>query len=307
MALTASKVISPPVAVTGSDYTKPERIQLRTHPDLGEKWVQERIEEDTSILGLGELDFLRSEKIQPHAGRLDLLLQDSETMRRYEVEIQLGATDPPHIIRTIEYWDIERKRYPQYDHCAVLVAEDITSRFLNILALFNGSIPFIAIQMQALRVASKLTLVFTTVVNELTRGPDDEEQDPEATPTDRNYWEQKRATKETVTIADEVLELARKLDSELSLKYNKVYIGFSHSGQPFNFMTVKPKKKFTALNTRIDRSDEIDRMIDQGGSDALEYDKSWRKYRLKLYPGDLRKHQEIIETLIRIAYDNYSN
>jgi hypothetical protein len=36
------------------------------------------------------------------AGRLDLLLQDSETNRRYEIEIQLGATDETHIIRTIE-------------------------------------------------------------------------------------------------------------------------------------------------------------------------------------------------------------
>ena len=48
---------------------------------------------------------------------------------------------------TIEYWDIERKRYPQYDHCAVLVAEDITSRFLNVVSLFYGTIPLIAIQM----------------------------------------------------------------------------------------------------------------------------------------------------------------
>jgi hypothetical protein len=230
-----------------------------------------------------------------------------KTMRRYEVEIQLGSTDPSHIIRTIEYWDIERKRYPQYDHCAVLVAEDITSRFLNVLSLFNGSIPFIAIQMQALRVANKLTLVFTTVINELTRGSDDEEQDPEATPTDRNYWEQKRATKETVAIADEVLELARKLDSELSLKYNKVYIGFSHSGQPFNFMTIKPKKKFTVLNTRVDRSDEIDRLIEQAGSEALDYDKGWRKYRIRLSKGDIKKHQDIIEKLARVAYDDYSN
>ncbi len=39
------------------------------------------------------------------AGRLDLLLQDAN-QRRYEVEIQLGATDESHIIRTIEYWDI---------------------------------------------------------------------------------------------------------------------------------------------------------------------------------------------------------
>jgi hypothetical protein len=40
---------------------------------------------------------------------VDLLLQNPETKRRYEVEIQLGATDEAHIIRTIEYWDIEKK------------------------------------------------------------------------------------------------------------------------------------------------------------------------------------------------------
>lgn len=28
---------------------------------------------------------------------------------------------------------------PPYDHCAVLVAEDITSRFLNVISLFNGT------------------------------------------------------------------------------------------------------------------------------------------------------------------------
>ncbi len=33
-----------------------------------------------------------------------------------------------------------------YDHTAVIVAEDITSRFLNVISLFNGTIPIIAIQ-----------------------------------------------------------------------------------------------------------------------------------------------------------------
>ncbi len=55
--------------------------------------------------------------------------------------MQLGATDESHIIRTSEYWDIERRKYPQYDHTAVIVAEDITSRFLNVVGLFNGFIP----------------------------------------------------------------------------------------------------------------------------------------------------------------------
>ena len=90
---------------------------------------------DPGLLGLGELEVKDVERMQPRAGRLDLLLQDPDSYRRYTVELQLGATDESHIIRALEYWDIERKRYPQYDYCAVLVAEDITSRFLNVIAL----------------------------------------------------------------------------------------------------------------------------------------------------------------------------
>ena len=106
------------------------------------------------------------------------------TNRRYEVELQLGATDESHIIRTIEYWDIERKRYPQYDHCAVIVAEDITSRFLNVISLFNGSVPLIAIQMQAYKIGEHMTLIFTTVVDELTRGLVGDDELSEAVPVD---------------------------------------------------------------------------------------------------------------------------
>ena len=66
--------------------------------------------------------------------------------------------DESHIIRTIEYWDIERRRYPQYDHIAVIVAEDVTSRFLNVISLFNGSIPLMAIQIKGIEVNGAFTL-----------------------------------------------------------------------------------------------------------------------------------------------------
>ena len=158
--------------------------------------MQARIAEDPAILRLGDLILKDKERIQPRSGRLDLLLQDPEADRRYEVEVQLGSTDESHIIRTVEYWDIERKRYPQYEHCAVIVAEDITSRFLNIIGLFNGSIPLVAIQMQAFQVNSdEVTLVFTTVVDELVRGPVDDDEEVQDV-ADRGYWEG-RGTKAT--------------------------------------------------------------------------------------------------------------
>jgi hypothetical protein len=170
---------------------KPEKVNLITHTELNEKWVQEVIAEDPSILGLGDLILKDKERIHPKAGRLDLLLQDADSKRRYEVEIQLGKVDESHIIRTIEYWDIERKRYPQYDHCAVIIAEDITSRFLNVIGLFNGSIPLIAIQMSALKLSdNEVSLVFTKVLDELNFGLVDEDEETKEV-TDRNYWEEK--------------------------------------------------------------------------------------------------------------------
>src|SRR6266446_6322360 len=201
-------------------YTPHERFSLRNHPEFNERWVQDLISNDPLILGLGDLVLRDRERVHPRAGRLDLLLQDPETKRRYEVELQLGSTDEAHIIRTIEYWDIERKRYPQYDHCAVLVAEDITSRFLNVISLFNGTIPLIALQIQALKVGEHTTLIFTKVMDELKRGPDEVDLPP---PTDRDYWE-KRGSKTTIQLADELLAIAREIDPSLEPQYNKHYM-----------------------------------------------------------------------------------
>ena len=106
---------------------KLEVIKLKNSPEYNEAWLQQQIWEDPSILGLGDLHRRTKEKILTY-GRLDILLEDadSDNPTRYEVEVQLGDTDESHIIRTIEYWDLERKRYPQYDHVAVLVAEGVT-------------------------------------------------------------------------------------------------------------------------------------------------------------------------------------
>jgi hypothetical protein len=77
-----------------------------------EGWLQDQIEKDPSILGLGDLEVVRREKTQSSGGRLDFLLQDSQDSAdgsMYEVEVMLGETDASHIVRTIEYWDLERR------------------------------------------------------------------------------------------------------------------------------------------------------------------------------------------------------
>lgn len=288
------------------NYVRSNQIGLQNHPSLNEHWIQDLIADDPSILGLGDLVLRDRERIQPRAGRLDLLLQDPDTQRRYEVEIQLGATDESHIIRTIEYYDIEKKRYPQYEHCAVLVAEDITSRFLNVISLFNGVLPLIAIQMQVLSVGDQTTVVFTKVLDELTRGIVDEDEDALAAPTDRAYWEQ-RASKATVKLADKMLKLLQSFDHTLNLKYNKFYIGIEKEGQPFNFVVFRPKKIHINFEIKLPQTDEIDATIDDAGLDTLEYNKRYGLYKIRLAKDDIEKKEDVLRSLSERAYNHRIN
>ena len=146
------------------NFSEHEPINLKSHPEFSESWLQNIIAETPGLIGLGELEVIDRERIQHGSGRLDLLMEDGDSTR-YEVELMLGATDPSHIIRCIEYWDNERRKYPGYEHIAVLIAEDITSRFLNIINLMAGNIPIVAIQLNALRVVEHFLLKFTVMLN----------------------------------------------------------------------------------------------------------------------------------------------
>lgn len=280
-------------------YQRPERISLQEHRDFDEKWIQDRIAEDPTILGLGDVVMKDRERRQPKGGRLDLLLQDVETNHRYEVELQLGSTDETHIIRTLEYWDVERKRYPQYEHSAVLIAEDITSRFLHIIELFNGALPLIAIQLNAVRISDTISLVFTTVLDERSLGLVDEEEEI-AEVTDRAYWEN-RATKETVQLADTLLDMIHAFEPKANLKYNKFYIGLTVGNRSNNFVDFIPQKAAIRLELKMPRSDETDQLIKDSGIDTLGYERNWGTYRLRLVPSDLENHGPFLIDLMKKA------
>jgi hypothetical protein len=279
----------------------PEKLSLSTHPELNEKWVQDVIAEDPGIIGLGDLVLKDKERIQPKAGRLDLLFQDADTNRRYEVELQLGKVDESHIIRTIEYWDLERKRYPQYDHCAVIIAEDITSRFLNVISLFNGHIPLIAIQMNAYKLNDDYFLTFTTVIDELNLGLIDADEEISEI-TDRNYWEVKKGSKKTVAMADKLLEMISEFAPGNALKYNKFYIGLAQNGVANNFAIFRPRRNSINLEVRIKYSEQLETELEEAGLDLLDYDKKWGKYRLRLNEESITEHQDILKKLLKQSY-----
>jgi predicted transport protein len=278
-------------------------FSLQKHPTLNEAWLQKVIADEPSLLGLGDLVVRDKERIQPSGGRIDLVLQDSESGTRYEVEIQLGATDETHIIRTIEYWDIERTRYPQYDHKAVLIAENVTARFLNVLRLFNGVIPLIVLQLSAIETGDGVALHFTRVLDEVPRGLVDEDESAYEPATFQD-WESK-GTPATVQLARDLLALCRQFDQSLELKPNKHYIGLQRGGVAFNFATFRPQKVGIKVTLKMPRTDEIDKQLDESGLELLEYAK-WGAYRIKVGKEDIQKHGSLLGALLKQAFDSRS-
>ena len=272
-------------------------IQLKNHPELSERWLQDIIADDPSIIGIGDVILKDKERIH------HLLLQDADGNDRYEVEIQLGATDESHIIRTIEYWDIERKRYPQYNHTAVIIAEDITSRFLNVISLFNGSIPLMAIQVSAIQTAEGVGLHFTKVLDVQQLGLVDEDEEV-AEITNRDYW-LKRGTPKTVAMADKILSNIIEFDPDAEFNYNKFYIGLKFNGRSKNYSIFRPKKNFLAVEIKLPQTEENDEIINQAEITTLDYSKKYGNYRLRINERELSEKLETIKKLIFSAKENF--
>ena len=286
------------------ELVPPKFISLKNHHTFNENWLHQCLIDNPSLLGLGDLEVRDSERKQPRAGRLDLLLNDPDSGTRYEVEIQLGATDESHLVRTIEYWDIERRRYPQYEHIAVIVGEDITSRFLNVISLFNGFIPLIAIQLKGVEVNGAFTLIATRVLDIMTLGTDEED---EGATVDRATW-QSSSSLESLKTMDSLVDMIRKLEPNIGPKYNKHYIGLAPSGGTArNFVIFRPRKYYVLTEFKIPQNEELTNRLDESGLALVAYHSRLGAYRVQVRQADLEdgERSKVLTTFITEARDAY--
>ncbi len=281
-------------------YIKAERLSLKDSSEFNEAWLRDRIVDDPSILGLGDLEVRDVERKQPGTGRLDLLLRHPDTGKRYEVELMLGATDESHIMRCLEYWDIERKRYPQYDHCAVIAAEDITSRFLNITGLFNGFIPLIALKLNALRINDQVVLNFIKVLDEVRLG-DEEVVGPFEPPANREFWE-KKSSMDSLAIVDKCLDILHEINPNLALKYNKYYIGLIEDKIVNNFIALRPKIGFVRAQVKLEDIETWAKKLDEAGLDVLEGGRADGRLNFRLTKKDLEEHRDLLRQVFEDSY-----
>lgn len=277
--------------------TKPQRLRSLGFNEL---WLQRQIYDDPSLLGLGDVEVVQREKIQPTGGRLDFLLADFENQARFEVEVMLGAVDESHIIRTIEYWDIERQRNPHLQHTAVIVAEEITSRFFNVIRLFNRAVPIMAIQLSAFRLDGNVVLQFIRVLDSADFGTGIDDADGvDGQPTNRGYWETK--SKPLLEIVDAFTSMIPSSDIEPRVVYNKGHVALATDG--YNFCWFYPRKLTwqcaVVIKVGADARQEIIADLEKVGLQARPYGKAGVAFNVKL--PDVAEHRETIAEVLRIG------
>jgi hypothetical protein len=256
--------------------------------------VEDWICQNLSALGLGDLRVVERQHCQESGGRLDLLLEDTDNDRRFEVELTRGTLDPSHLIRAIEYWDIERRRYPAYEHCAVIVAEDIAARFLNVIQLFSGSVPIVALQLSCLKVAEKLTLNLIRVLD--SRQLRDDEESLLETRTDRADWE-KKVGAEILWVVDESVKIINAVSkTPTNLRYNQEFIGLTQDGQANHFVFFSPKKAFVWIEARLNSPDDWQPKLAELG---LAGKAKASRVRFKVRPDEFKQYRGLIEEILQ--------
>ena len=224
-----------------------------------EYWLRDQIYDNPTCLGLGDLESVSKERIQSSGGRLDILLKNPEDDSMYEVEIMLGQTDESHIIRTIEYWDNEKRRWPQRQHYAVLVAESITRRFFNVIQLLSHSIPIIGVQVNMIESEGHKAIHFSKILDTYEE-PDDGTGDGEV--YDEAFWKKKAPW--TIEAARALLDCIGDIFESPTIRYVKNYVAFTVLGNNYFWFHKRSAKK-SLLGFRIsdDHLDEVSQLLDE--------------------------------------------
>ncbi|MCG8096019.1 MAG: hypothetical protein JAZ17_20770 [Candidatus Thiodiazotropha endolucinida] len=267
---------------------------------LDEYWLQDQIYNNPNCLGLGELDAIDKERRQSSRGRLDILLKNPEDDSMFEVEVMLGETDESHIIRTIEYWDNEKRKWPQRQHYAVLVAESITRRFFNVIQLLSHSIPIIAIQTNIIEVAGQKSLNFVKVLDTFEEIDDGSSINSET--FDEKYWQTK---------AQWVLETADVLQTELAevlgetaLNYTKHYVAItSHNNNYFWLNKRSAGKILLSFRVASHLMDEAKEALDEN---SIAYIHKGKSLRITTDKKAIKGNKELFVQIARMASEYWN-
>lgn len=257
-----------------------------------EYWLQDVIYDNPKILGLGNLIAVNKEKKQSNGGRLDILLKDPTDNSMYEVEVMLGETDPSHIIRAIEYWDNEKRKFPQRQHFCVLVAESFDRRYFNVIQLMSLNIPMIAVQADLLEENDEKILNFTKIID-IYNEP--EEDESEIKQVNESTWNNDSPWTNSNAIA--LYEILKGKHDRINFRYTQSYISINIDGRN-DYYLCKRMKPTSALFFSVkdeEKAESIKKLLEEKDIE-FNYNR-YKEFMLSVDVDLIKKNTELINEI----------
>jgi len=262
-----------------------------------EYWLQDLIFENPSILGLGDLVPLTKEKKQSSGGRLDILLKDPEDNSMYEVEVMLGDTDPSHIFRIIEYWDLEKRKYPQRQHFPVLIAESFNRRYFNVIQILSINIPMIAIQADLLEIGNQHILNFTKILDIY-----EEQAEDDNTTNIVNETSWANNANWTLQTAKDLLELLNKNYVDFNLNFTQSYLSLvTNKGNAYWLMKRTNPKSYLGFKERNEENVEAIKNLFDKNSISYTYNK-YKGFLVVIDRDFIKTHKDLLLEINKLKY-----
>jgi len=260
-----------------------------------EAWLQDLIYENPSLLGLGDLEGVKKEDRLSSGGRLDMLLKNLTDNSMYEVEVMLGETDPSHIIRTIEYWDIEKRRYPQRKHHAVLVAEGFNKRYFNVIHILSLNVPMIAIKVEMLEIGGQQIPHFTKIIDDY----EEPAEDRGTSVVNETAWA--KDANWTLQTAYELRDIINNGEQTLKLNFTKDYIALvSNRGNAYWLCKrLEPKSKLGFKEKNEEKAEAITTLF---MTSSISFTYKSQEFLIDVDKDFIKKHKDVFCKIHDIRY-----
>jgi hypothetical protein len=282
------------------NFVESEPLSLKQTIEIGEKTIQKLIVDNPSILGLGDF-YPHDERVQFRGGRLDILLKSIEDSNvRIAAEIQLGTLDRDHLLRAWEYYLNEKSKFPQYEISCLVVSEDVDERLTPVIQDLFANKPISILLMKGWRVENKWGINFIKFFDGIPLGTE-EEDDQDYVKVDRNYWVDKRP--KGLPLVDEFLKLIQQVAPEMSLNYNKHYIGLTNTNRSNNFVSFKPNVKGDVImSIKLPNTQENQTLIENTTFTTLGYDNRWKLHRVRITKDKVTENENNLIDIFKVAY-----
>jgi hypothetical protein len=165
----------------------------------------------------------------------------------------------------------------------------------------SGSIPIIAIQLNALRVNNMVVLDFVKVIDQRQLREDDTGEaggsaEPDA---DRSTWDA-RVGATIMKLCDRVAQIANETAvPTLEIKYKKGFVALSVPGSFFNVIGLSPKKNFIRIRFRVPDPEMWVKRLSEAGVEAELKDGTFVLVRLR--NTDFEHNEDMLRELVHQA------